>query len=283
MPASRGAGRTVALTGAALTGFAANSILCRLALASGGADPATFTTIRLGSGAIALALIALATGSPRAKAHEGWGSAVALFIYAAAFSWAYVRLTAGTGALVLFASVQATMIGWGLAKGERVKRAEWWGIAAALSGLVVLTFPGLTAPDPGALGLMAAAGAAWGAYSLAGRGGSSPLRTTASNFLKAVPLAAGASLVSLSGAHLSARGALLAAASGALASGVGYALWFAALPALRATRAAIVQLLVPALAASMGVALLGEPITARLVVAAAAIFGGVAVASLSGR
>ena len=208
---------------------------------------------------------------------------MSLFTYAAAFSYAYLQLTAGTGALVLFGSVQATMIGWGILTGERLHRIEWLGLAAALAGLVILTFPGLSAPRPQAIGLMTLAGAAWGLYSIGGRGVSKPLSATATNFARSVPFALGASLVTGLHAHASPKGALLAVTSGSLASGVGYALWFAALPALTSSRAAIVQLGVPVLAGAGGVLLLGEPITPRLLVASAAILGGVATASLRPR
>jgi drug/metabolite transporter (DMT)-like permease len=276
--------RTIALSSAALVGFAANSILCRLALSPRAVDAATFTSLRLGAGALTLALLARATGRPGGSGSGGsWWPAMALFTYAAAFSYAYLQLTAGTGALVLFGSVQATMIGGGLMRGERLHRIEWVGLAAAFAGLVALTFPGLAAPRPSAIGLMALAGAAWGLYSIAGRGVSKPLAATATNFARSVPFAVGASLATGLHAHASTRGILLAVASGSLASGVGYALWFAALPGLTSARAAIVQLGVPVLAGAGGVILLGEPITPRLLVASVVILGGVAVASMRPR
>jgi drug/metabolite transporter (DMT)-like permease len=276
--------RLAVLTAAAMVGFAANSLLCRAALRPRLVDAATFTSLRLVSGAIALLLLAALArpaSPPTATVRAGsWLSAAALFAYAAAFSFAYLRIGAAVGALLLFGAVQATMLGGGLSRGERPRAAEWAGLAMALVGVVTLVAPGLSAPDPiGAL-LMIAAGVAWGVYSLRGRGPSSspPLVATAANFARAVPLAAALSLAALRAAHLGARGAALAVASGALASGVGYSLWYAALPSMSATRAAIVQLSVPLLAAAGAVALLGEPLTLRVVLSGAAILGGVALA-----
>jgi drug/metabolite transporter (DMT)-like permease len=209
------------------------------------------------------------------------GSTLALALYAAPFSFAYLRLGAGMGALILFGCVQATMLGWGALRGEQAPRAVWLGLAIALGGLIALTRPGRSAPDAVGVVVMAIAGVAWGVYSLRGRSSwAPPLPTTAANFVGSVPLALALSaLGAASGSvHVSLRGLTLAAASGALASGLGYSLWYSALRGLSATRAAIVQLLVPILAAGGGVALLGEPITLRLALAGAAILGGVAVA-----
>jgi drug/metabolite transporter (DMT)-like permease len=276
--------RLAALTAAALIGFAANSLLCRAALRPRLLDAATFTSLRLLSGAIALvALAAMArpASPPAATLRAGsWLSAAALFAYAAAFSFAYLRIGAAVGALLLFGAVQATMLGGGLARGERPRATEWAGLAVALAGVIALVAPGLTAPDPIGAVLMIGAGVAWGVYSLRGRGRSSsvPLVTTAANFARTVPLTAALSLAALHGAHLGGRGAALAVASGALASGVGYSLWYAALPSMSATRAAIVQLSVPLLAAAGAVALLGEPLTLRIVLSAVVILGGVALA-----
>lgn len=273
--------RTAVLTALALLAFAGNSILCRMALGSQAISPAGFTAVRLGSGAAALwLLVALrAGGAPR---HAGqWASAAALFIYAAAFSFAYISLGAGTGALILFGAVQLTMLLAGLRAGERPRPAEWTGFVLALSGLVVLVLPGLTAPAPVGSALMASAGVAWGVYSLRGRGSTSALRDTAGNFLLTVPMAAVMLLVAGGAGDWTARGALLAATSGALASGAGYAIWYTALPSLTATRAALVQLLVPVIAAAGGVALLGEAIPLRLPISAALVLGGVALAVTS--
>ncbi len=269
----------VALVLAALIGFAANSLLCRAALGDGSIDAASFTAIRIGSGAAMLALIALVRG--RAGSFRGagsWSSAFALFAYAAAFSFAYLRLTTATGALILFASVQITMLGVSIARGEWPGAIEWLGIVIAIGGLVVLVLPGLEAPDPIGLGLMASAGIAWGVYSLRGRGAARPFAVTADNFTRALPFAAALLLaLPLAGGAISPAGVGLAIASGAVASGLGYSLWYDALPHLPATRAAIIQLSVPMLAAIGGVVLLGESVTLRLVGATAAILGGIAV------
>jgi drug/metabolite transporter (DMT)-like permease len=269
--------RTAALTAAALLGFAANSILCRMALQPRLADAASFTTIRLVSGAVVLVL--LARTSVRAESSGGsWASAAALFAYAAAFSFAYLRIGAGVGALLLFGAVQATMLLWALRSGERLRPLQWLGLAAALAGVVALVRPGLAAPDPLGASLMLAAGVAWGAYSLRGRGIPRPLAATASNFARSVPFTLALSLAAPGPVAVSPRGALLAVASGALASGVGYSLWYAALRGLTASRAAVVQLLVPLLAAAAAVVLLNEPLTARLTGAGIAILGGIALA-----
>jgi drug/metabolite transporter (DMT)-like permease len=273
--------RTAVLTALALLAFAGNSILCRMALGSHAISPAGFTAVRLGSGAAALwLLVALRTGGvPRHAGH--WASATALFVYAAAFSFAYLTLGAGAGALILFGAVQLTMILAGLRAGERPSVLEWTGLALALSGLVVLVRPGLTAPAPVGSALMAAAGIAWGVYSLRGRGSTEALRNTAGNFLLTLPMAALLLLLAGGAGVWTMRGALLAAASGAVASGVGYAIWYSALPSLTATRAALVQLLVPVIAAAGGVALLGESVPLRLPVSAALVLGGVALAVTS--
>jgi drug/metabolite transporter (DMT)-like permease len=275
-------------TGVALLGFAANSLLCRSALGGALVDAATFTSIRLGSGA--LALVALRQASSRSTSWNSAGragdfaSAAALFVYALAFSISYLRIGAAIGALILFGAVQTTMIGWALLRGERPAPAEWLGLAIAVTGLVVLLLPGLHAPDGTGALLMAAAGVAWGIYSLRGRRAGAPLAATAGNFVRAVPLALGASAVTAAtrGFSITGRGALLALVSGAVTSGLCYSVWYAVLPKLGATRAAIVQLAVPALAALGAVALLGETLHARTALAGAAILGGVALA-LTGR
>jgi drug/metabolite transporter (DMT)-like permease len=305
----RGASRIAAATVLALIGFAANSVLCRKALGAHAIDAWSFTCVRLGSGALTLLVLVRVgalqaarrrereaardvAGSDRVasaaepRTRDSWASAFALFAYAGAFSLAYLRLSAGVGALVLFACVQATMIGWGIKSGERPSRVEWLGIAVALAGLVLLTLPGAVAPDPPdtlGLVLMMSAGIAWGAYSLRGRSSRSPLRSTADNFARSVPMAVAGVLVGLSDAHTSWLGIALAMASGSIASGLGYSLWYTALPGLSATRAAIVQLVVPILAATLGILLLGEQLTARLSFSALMILGGVALAILGRR
>ncbi len=273
--------RTSAATAAALLGFAANSLLCRKALDAGAIDAWSFTAVRLVSGALALALLARSTGA-RSGARGGGSlaSAFALWAYAAAFSLAYLRLGAALGALVLFTAVQATMIGWSVLRGTRPSARELAGFALAFAGLIVLTRPGASRPDALGLVLMGTAGVAWGAYSLRGRASHAPLLATADNFARSVPLALGALLVAfvLVPLHASARGVLLATASGALASGLGYSLWYLALPGLGAVRAALLQLLVPVLTALAAILVLGEAPAARLFVAGPLILGGVGLA-----
>lgn len=264
------------MTVLAMLAFAGNSLLCRLALKSAGIDPASFTAMRIVSGALVLWLIVLARTRSRAVGGS-WISALALFAYAAAFSYAYVDLAAATGALLLFGAVQVTMIGSGLLAGERLHGSQQLGLLSALAGLVGLLLPGLAAPSPRGAVLMLAAGAAWGVYSLRGRGAGDPLHATAGNFVRAVPLAGALFLLALQGSRMDTAGAAYAVASGALTSGVGYAIWYAALRGLKATSAAIVQLSVPVITAFGGVAMLGETVTPRLLFASAAVLGGVAL------
>ena len=268
------------LTVVSLLAFAGNSLLCRLALTRTDTDAATFTTIRLLAGAVTLLLI-VRLRSFRASGGGSWPSAIALCAYAAGFSFAYVQLSAGTGALLLFGAVQATMISVGAIRGERLRALQGTGLMLAYAGLIGLVLPGLAAPPIGAAALMLVAGAAWGTYSLRARGGGDPTTVTAGNFLRAVPLAFLISLVTLPSLHVDGSGASYAVASGALASGVGYAVWYTALRGLRATTAATVQLSVPVIASLGGVVLLHEPLTTRLVVAGAAILGGVALVVLT--
>jgi drug/metabolite transporter (DMT)-like permease len=206
-----------------------------------------------------------------------WFSAVALFAYAAAFSFAYVSLAAGTGALLLFGAVQATMIFWSFRKGERLHMRQLIGLTMALTGLVILVFPGLSAPPFIGSILMIGAGLAWGIYSLRGQGEKYPASATTGNFLRAVPLTAAVSIILLPWAHLDRAGIGYAALSGAIASGLGYVIWYAALSGLKATGAATVQLSVPVLAATGGILLLGEPITLRYLFASIAVLGGIAL------
>jgi drug/metabolite transporter (DMT)-like permease len=262
------------LTALAMIAFASNSLLCRLALKQTSIDAATFTLIRILSGAVCLWITVQVKGGPARKSGN-WPSAIALFGYAALFSFAYLRLTAGTGALLLFGAVQATMIFWGLRKGERLRLPQTAGLVLALSGLVALVFPGLSAPPLGAAALMLGAGIAWGVYSLRGKGGHDPLRATAGNFVRAAPIAVILSLVMLGSLHYDAAGFGYAIASGAIASGLGYAIWYTVLPALKATAAATVQLSVPVLAAAGGILFLGESVTLRFVLAAGAVLGGI--------
>jgi drug/metabolite transporter (DMT)-like permease len=270
--------RTALLAGAALVAFAANSVLARLALRGGGIDAASYSTIRLASGAVVLSLLVWRRGTARPLAAGSWIGALFLFLYAAPFSYAYLSLATGTGALILFAAVQVTMILMGIRGGERPQPREWLGLVLALAGLVWLVLPGIGAPAPLGAALMAVAGISWGFYSLRGRRSGAPLADTTGNFLRATPLALGLTALTLASATMTPTGVLYAILSGGLASGVGYAIWYAALPGLTATRAATIQLAVPALAAVAGVILLAEPLSVRLVSAAAAILGGVGLA-----
>jgi drug/metabolite transporter (DMT)-like permease len=264
-----------------MAAFAGNSLLCRLALQTTSIDAATFTAIRIAAGAMMLWL--LVSLQRDAQAGRGnWLSALALFAYAAGFSFAYLSLTAATGALLLFGAVQATMIGHGLYKGERLHGWQLPGLLLALAGLIGLLLPGLAAPPLIGSLLMLGAGVAWGVYSLRGRASAAPLVDTAKNFVASVPLVLIGLALGRADAHASREGVLLALGSGVVASGIGYSLWYLALPALSAARAAIVQLCVPVIAALAGVALLGETLTARLVIAGTLIVGGLGL-SIAGR
>jgi drug/metabolite transporter (DMT)-like permease len=284
----RGASRlaTAALTAAALFCFAGNSWLCRSALRAREIDPASFTAVRIAAGALVLALLALTRSRPPdgTRFAGSFGSALALFAYAVAFSLAYLRLSSGIGALVLFGAVQLTMMFGGFRAGHPPTRFDVAGIALAFAGLALLGLPGATAPDPLAVAGMAAAGVAWGVYSLRGRREKSPpLAVTAGNFARALPLAAAALGLASLVAPLAAspRGWALAAISGGLTSGVGYAVWYAALPGLRAVEAGLVQLGVPVLTALGGVALLAERLSLRLAAATALVLSGIALALIA--
>lgn len=271
------------LTVLALLAFAGNSLLCRAALRDTAIDPASFTLLRLVSGALMLALL-VGVRRPAQLRAGSWTSAAALFAYAIAFSYAYIGLSAGTGALILFGAVQASMIGWALLCGERFGVVQILGFVLAVSGLVGLLLPGLSAPPLGAALLMLVAGIAWGVYSLRGRGAGDPTAITAGNFLRAVPMAVAASAFALvlapAAVQVDVPGSLYAIASGALTSGLGYAIWYRVLPQLRASTAATVQLSVPVVTAVAGVLLLNEPLGLRLVLASIAVLGGVALVVL---
>lgn len=274
--------RLFLMTALAMLAFAGNSLLCRAALKQAGLDAASFTAVRLLSGAVMLALVVRLRGGTASGRGDG-RSAAALFAYAAGFSLAYVSLPAASGALLLFGAVQATMIGRGLWAGERFRPPQLLGLGLALAGLVGLLLPGLSAPPLQGSLLMLAAGVAWGVYSLRGRGAGDPTRVTAGNFLWATPLALAWSLWTLHGASPTPAGLAYALMSGALTSGLGYAVWYAVLPALKATQAATVQLSVPVLAALGGVLFLGEAMSLRLALASAAILGGIALVILERR
>lgn len=274
---------TALYTSLAMVAFASNSLLNRLALGRDSIDAVSYTTVRLLSGALVLSLISsLQKKSAEPNIRGNWISAAMLFLYAIAFSFAYLSLSAGTGALILFGAVQLTMILVALRAGERPQPLEWLGLLLALGGLIYLVLPGLEAPSPLGSGLMMLAGIAWGVYSLRGRGSGSPLADTAGNFLRALPLIIFVRLVTLHDVHLTQSGILLAMISGAVASGAGYVIWYTALAGLTATRAAIVQLSVPVLAAWGGVAFLTEDISLRLILAGVMILGGIGLA-IAGR
>ncbi|MGI8890924.1 MAG: DMT family transporter [Chthoniobacterales bacterium] len=292
--------RLLLLTSGAMVAFAGNSLLCRAALRQTTIDPASFTFIRLLSGAVALSLLLVlrrkltkdrldlltdnrplrsspTTGHSSLVALGTWTSAAALFVYAAAFSFAYVSLPAATGALLLFGAVQATMILWGLRSGESLRGIQIPGLLLALGGLVALLLPGLSAPPLHGATLMLFAGIAWGIYSQRGKGAADPAGITAGNFIRAVPLALILSTIYFPWTHLDRAGVTYAILSGACSSGLGYVIWYAALPSLKAISAATVQLSVPVLAAGGGILLLGEAITLRFVLASIAILGGIAL------
>ena len=266
--------QTAFLTAAAMLAFAGNSVLCRMALGQELIDAASFTTIRILAGAVTLAAILLARRRPVVTTPNRSG-VLALFCYMVFFSFAYLSLTTATGALLLFGTVQLTMLAAALRNGERFSLPAWIGLVAAFAGLVYLLAPGVTAPDPTGALLMVVAGVAWGVYSLLGQRTDGALLATSTNFFCCAPIALAMSVLLASDMEVSVQGAILAAASGALASGVGYAVWYAALPGLTAGGAATVQLSIPVIAAIGGVVLLSEPLSFRLVVASALTIGGI--------
>lgn len=272
-------GRTVVLTLLALIAFASNSLLCRVALKHTNIDATSFTLVRVVSGAVVLGLLAHFLRRTQTGRGNGW-SALALFTYAAGFSFAYVSLPTATGALLLFSAVQATMIGRGLWAGERFTLPQVIGLMLALGGLVGLLLPGLSAPHPLGAVLMLSAGVAWGVYSLRGKGAGDPTKVTAGNFLYAVPFAVAMRVVMHGSATLDSAGVWYAIASGAITSGIGYAIWYSVLPSLKVTNAATVQLSVPVIASLGGTLFLGEPLTLRLALASVAILGGIALVIL---
>lgn len=267
------AARVLGLTALAMAAFAGNSLLCRQALQHTAIDPASFTAVRLVSGAAVLWALVRWRGQ---RSAGDWASATALFVYAAAFSFAYLSLSAGTGALLLFGAVQATMLGWGLWRGQRLGRGQVAGLVLAMGGLTALLLPGVSAPPVAGALLMLTAGAAWGVYSLRGRGAGEPTAATAGNFLRAGALALVLGLAGLPWARIDPMGLVWALCSGALTSGLGYAVWYAALKGLHPTSSASVQLSVPVLTALGGAALLSEPVTLRLALCSLAILGGIA-------
>ena len=272
--------RLITLTCLAMLAFAANSLLCRAALKLSQIDAASFTSLRLLSGALMLCALVKMRGQTL-RDQGSWLSALALFAYAAGFSFAYLQLSAASGALLLFGAVQVSMIAYGIFKGERIQRQQWLGLGLALGGLVGLLLPGLAAPPLASALLMLGAGVAWGVYSIRGKAAGNPSAATAMNFVYATPIALAISIFMHDSASFDAAGVVYAILSGALASGLGYALWYRVLPTLKATQAASVQLSVPVLTAISGVLLLGETITLRLILASLAILGGIALIFMS--
>lgn len=266
----------------ALLAFAGNSLLCRAALIQTSIDPVSFTAIRLMSGALVLWLLVSIKADSRAG-QDSWWSALALFVYAIAFSVSYVSLNTAAGALLLFGAVQASMIAYGFCRGERFTLLQSLGFIFACAGLIGLLLPGLSAPPVGAGLLMMLSGVAWGVYSLRGKGGGDPIKVTAGNFIRTVPMALILVLVFFDGLLLDLDGVWYAVLSGALTSGIGYALWYTALPYLKASTAATVQLSVPLVAAVGAVLFLAEPFSVRLILASIAILGGIALVTLTAR
>lgn len=268
--------KTVFLTAVAMLAFASNSILCRKALGGNTIDAASFTTIRLGSGIVMFMLILLSTQRANLKkSHGSWFSAVMLYLYAIAFSFAYLSLDTGVGALILFASVQITLILASIYSGNRLIAWEWFGFAAAISGFIYLLHPSLTRPTLVGFLLMSIAGVAWGIYTLRGRSSANPLLDTANNFIRTAPFLLVTALFAIPLAHVSSEGAALAIISGALASGLGYTIWYMALTNLSAIEASVVQLSVPIIAAIGGVVWVGESISTRLLISSGLVLGGI--------
>lgn len=270
--------RAAVLTLTALVAFASNSVLARLALGRGAIDPASYSTIRLIAGACALLAVSAWLGTESRAPKGSWTSAFVLFLYSIPFSFSYVLLSTGTGALILFGSVQVTMMVAALAGGERPHPRQWLGLMLAIAGLVYLMLPGISAPSPTGAALMTMAGVCWGIYSLLGRGSADPLAQNAGNFIRAVPLTVAVSLLAAGQIHVAPQGALLAILSGAVSSGLGYVVWYAALRHMSTTRASVVQLPTPIIAAIGGLMVVGEPLTLRLVLSAAVVLGGIALA-----
>ena len=270
--------KTILFTGLALIAFAANSVLCRLALGGSAIDASTFTIVRLLSGVIVLTVILNiskinSNSSPSTKG--SWPASIALFLYAFTFSFAYVTLETATGALILFGSVQITMILLTIFSGNRLHISEWVGMAIAFAGFVYLVLPGVTTPSVIGFFLMTVSGIAWGVYTLKGRGSKSPIMDTAYNFLRTVPFVIILAIITMKYAHYSTEGILLAALSGGIASGIGYMIWYIALSGLSVTQAAVLQLLVPVIAAFGGIIFVSESISLRLAVSSTMILGGI--------
>ena len=267
--------RTISFTVLALIAFAANSVLCRLALGDRTIDASSFTVIRLLSGAIVLFLIIKIKNKSEVSTKGSWSASLMLFLYAITFSFAYITLDTGTGALILFGSVQITMIFLSILSGNRLHVTEWLGVMVSFLGFVYLVLPGITTPSMFGFMLMTVAGIAWGIYTLKGKGSTNPVIDTAYNFLRTIPFVIILAVLAFNKMSYSSTGILLAVLSGAIASGIGYAIWYSALRGLSTVQAAVVQLLVPVIAAFGGVIFVSEAITLRLTVSAMLILGGI--------
>ena len=279
--------RTLGLTAFAMLAFAGNSVLCRLALKDETIDPAGYTLVRLIAGAVFLTLLSLILLKPSRPSqtlnYGNWPAATALFIYAATLSFGYISIDTGAGALILFGFVQLSMILIGVSRGHRLALTEWAGTLLAFGGLSYMLLPGSEAPELTGFILMAISGAAWGVYTLIGRGSATPLADTSGNFLRSCIPALILLFYFLGDVYLTERGLLLAIASGALASGAGYAVWYAVISHLRVSQAAVVQLSVPVIAAVGGLLFAAEPITSRFVIASLLVLGGIAIVTFSKR
>jgi drug/metabolite transporter (DMT)-like permease len=272
--------KTILFTGLALIAFAANSVLCRLALGESAIDASTFTIVRLLAGAIVLTVIMSiskikSNSNTNSSTKGSWPASTALFIYGLTFSFAYVTLDTATGALILFGSVQITMILMSIFSGNRLHISEWFGMAIAFTGFVYRILPGVTTPSVIGFLLMTVSGIAWGIYTLKGRGSKNPIMDTAFNFLRTMPFVIILAIVTFKYAHYSSEGILLAVLSGSIASGIGYMIWYSALSGLSVTQAAVLQLLVPVIAAVGGIIFVSESISFRLTVSSAMILGGI--------
>lgn len=278
--------KTALYTFLALLAFAGNSVLCRLALGNDQIDAASFTAVRLLAGVIVLFCLLAVTGRSKpitsAPLQRGsWWSGFMLFTYAVTFSFAYVTLETGIGALILFGAVQITMLAVGIASGDRLHKLEWAGMLVAFAGFIYLVLPTLSTPSWLGFVLMTASGIAWAFYTLAGRGSQHPLQDTGFNFLRTIPLVILLLAASAYNADLTLNGLVLAVLSGGVASGVGYTLWYSALKGMSTTQAAVVQLLVPVIAALGGVVFVDEPFSLRLMVSSALVLGGILTVVLS--
>lgn len=274
--------KTLVLTVAAMLAFAANSLIARLALAGELTDAGTYTAVRIISGALLLLVLLRRKEERKPQASAGsWPAGLALFVYALAFSFAYLLLGAATGALILFAAVQATMMIWGIVRGERPGAVQWAGLLIAFAAFIYLLLPGIATPHPLGSLLMIASGIAWGVYSLLGRGSRNPIGDTAGNFARAALCCLPLLALPLFGGHVSVEGLALAVLSGTVASALGYIVWYTALPGLTAVQASVVQLSVPVIAAAGGALLLGETLTLRFVLVSVCILAGIALATLA--